>query len=211
MKRYLGVLLVALNAALVLVLAWLWFKPNGELKNSHWQEPRGQKAAIEDLVPAIGKPEAMDQKQFLAMLDRPLFSATRRPPPPPPPPPVQAPPPPPDYLAGAVLSGVYMTEDGKSGGVIIKFQGKDKSLPLQGVLDGWTLSSVAANRVYFTRGGETKEITLQKGKLQTGYGPSADDPMAQALRDVGAAPRQDQPAPRRSRSSAGGSAPASRP
>ena len=198
MKRYLGVLLVALNAALVLVLAWLWFKPNGELKNSQWQEPRGQKAAIEDLVPAIGKPEAMDQKQFLAMLDRPLFSATRRPPPP-------------DYLAGAVLSGVYMTEDGKSGGVIIKFQGKDRSLPLQGVLDGWTLSSVAANRVYFTRGGETKEITLQKAKLQTGYGPSAADAGARAAHDAGAEPPQDRPAPRRSRSSVGGSAPASRP
>ncbi len=118
----------------------------------------------------------MDQSQFLAMLDRPLFSSTRRPPPPPPPPPVEAPPPPPDYLADAVLTGVYISDQGKSGGIIIRFQGKDKSLPLRGVLDGWTLNSVAENRVYFTRNGVTKEITLQKAKLQTGYGPAAEMP-----------------------------------
>ena len=211
MKRHLGVALLALNLLLVLLLVWLWVRPDGGLKNVHWVEPKAQTLNLDNLVPSLGRPMPMDQSQFLAMLDRPVFSPTRRPPPPPPPPPVQAPPPPPDYLAGAVLSGVYMTEDGKSGGVIIKFQGKDKSLPLQGVLDGWTLSSVAANRVYFTRGGETKEITLQKAKLQTGYGPSAADAGARAAHDAGAEPPQDRPAPRRSRSSVGGSAPASRP
>ena len=176
MKRYLGWVLLALNISLAAVLGWLWLKSNGEVKNSHWEIPRAQKSNFDDLVPHLGKPQAMDQSQFLAMLDRPLFSPTRRPPPPPPPPPVEAPPPPPDYLADAVLTGVYNSQDGQSGGIIIRFQGKDKSLPLRGVLDGWTLSSVAENRVYFSRGAETKEITLQKAKLQVGYGPSAEQP-----------------------------------
>ena len=195
MKRYVGWLLVALNIVLAGVLAWLWFKPNGEVKNIHWQQPRGQKANMEDVIPHLGKAQAMDQSQFLAMLDRPLFSPTRRPPPPPPPPPVEAPPPPPDYLADAVLTGVYISDGGKSGGIIIRFQGKDKSLPVNGMLDGWKLGSVAENRVYFTRDGITKEITLQKSKLQVGYGPSADakpaDPRAAAPNDPAA------PAPRR--------------
>lgn len=198
MKRYLGWGLLALNICLAAVLGWLWFKSSGELKNTHWQQPKAQKSNFDDLVPHLGKPQAMDQSQFLAMLDRPLFSPTRRPPPPPPPPPVEAPPPPPDYLAGAVLTGVYTSQDGKSGGIIIRFQGKDKSLPLKGVLDGWTLASVAENRVYFSRGGETKEITLQKAKLQVGYGPSAESLAGSAGSAEGhPAERPSAPAPRR--------------
>lgn len=173
MRRYVGWMLVILNVLLALVLGWMWFKPNGELKNIHWTVPRGQKANLTDVVPHVGKPQGMDQSQFLAMLDRPLFSISRRPPPPPPPPPAAVPPPPPDYLADAVLTGLYTSEDGKGGGIILRFQGKDKSIPIRGVLDGWTLSSVAENRVYFTRGRDTKEITLQKAKLQVGYGPAA--------------------------------------
>ena len=211
MKRYTFHILLLVIALLICILLAMWFHQDGRLRNIHWQPPVAQTQDFASMVPTLPVRQQSDASRFLAMLDRPLFSATRRPPPPPPPPPVQAPPPPPDYLAGAVLSGVYMTEDGKSGGVIIKFQGKDRSLPLQGVLDGWTLSSVAANRVYFTRGGETKEITLQKAKLQTGYGPSAADAGARAAHDAGAEPPQDRPAPRRSRSSVGGSAPASRP
>ena len=167
MKRYLGWALLALNVLLFVLLVWMWFKPNGELKNAQWQPPRGQKANLDGLVPPLGKPQAMDTSQFLAMLDRPLFSLSRRPPPPPPPPVAEAPPPPPDYLADAVLTGVYTTGNGRSGGVIITFQGKSRSLPLQAALDGWVLNSIAENRVYFSRGGQTKEITLQKAKLQT--------------------------------------------
>ena len=199
MKRYVSWGLVVVNIILAAVLAWMWFKPNGELKNVHWVVPRGQKANLDDVVPHLGKAQAMDHSQFLAMLDRPLFSPNRRPPPPPPPPPAEVPPPPPDYLADAVLTGVYVGADGKSGGIIIKFQGKDKSLPLRGVLDGWTLSSVADNRVYFTRGGETKEITLQKAKLQVGYGPMADTNQPQGgMPPAGNRPSNpDSPAPRR--------------
>jgi hypothetical protein len=193
MKRYIAWILVALNIALAILLAWMWFQPNGELKNTHWTMPRGQKTSLDDLVPNLGKAQPMDQSQFLAMLDRPLFSLSRRPPPPPPPPPAEVPPPPPDYLADAVLSGVYVGQDGKSGGVIIRFQGKDKSIPLRGALDGWTLSSVADNRVYFTRGGETKEITLQKAKLQTGYGAAAEAPLMPAAQQ----PKPESSAPRR--------------
>jgi len=211
MKRYLGWALAALNIVLALVLAWLWFKPNGELRNAHWEAPRAQKSNFDDVVPRLGKPQPMDQSQFLAMLDRPLFSSTRRPPPPPPPPPVEAPPPPPDYLADAVLTGVYISEQGKSGGIIIRFQGKDKSLPLRGVLDGWTLNSVAENRVYFTRNGVTKEITLQKAKLQTGYGPSAETPEMQ--RSAPPVPGSDgqEARPQRRGPTLGGSRPPARP
>lgn len=213
MKRYTSAILIAMSAVLALVLAWMWFTPSGGLKNAHWTMPRGQKANLDDIVPRLGKAQAMDHSQFLAMLDRPLFSPSRRPPPPPPVAAAEAPPPPPDYLADAVLSGVYIGEDGKSGGIIIKFQGKDKSLPLRGTLDGWTLSSVADNRVYFTRAGVTKEIALQKGKLQQGYTPAAEPGVPQRAMPVqiGQPPAgSDTPTPRR-RASIGGTTPANRP
>nr|WP_312986323.1 hypothetical protein [Comamonas koreensis] len=213
MKRYTSVILIAANVVLVLLLVWMWLSPSGGLKNTHWTMPRGQKSNLEGIVPRLGKAQAMDHSQFLAMLDRPLFSPTRRPPPPPPVAAAEAPPPPPDYLADAVLSGVYLSADGKTGGIIINFQGKDKSLPLQGLLDGWTLSSVADNRVYFTRAGVTKEIALQKGKLQQGYGGATEThASARALPVQIAQPPAgtDTPPPRR-RASLGGSTAAQRP
>lgn len=213
MKRYISVILIAANMVLALVLVWMWLSPSGGLKNTHWAIPRGQKSNLDGIVPHLGKAQPMDHSQFLAMLDRPLFSPTRRPPPPPPVAAAEAPPPPPDYLADAVLSGVYISEDGKTGGIIIKFQGKDKSLPLQGLLDGWTLSSVAENRVYFTRAGVTKEIALQKGKLQQGFGPATETNVPQRAMpaQIGQPPAgADTPPPRR-RASLGGSTAAQRP
>lgn len=213
MKRYTSVILIAANVVLALLLVWMWLSPSGGLKNIHWTIPRGQKSNLEGIVPRLGKAQAMDHSQFLAMLDRPLFSPTRRPPPPPPVAAAEAPPPPPDYLADAVLSGVYLSADGKTGGIIINFQGKDKSLPLQGLLDGWTLSSVADNRVYFTRAGVTKEIALQKGKLQQGYGPATETnvPARVLPAQMGQPPMgADGQAPRR-RASIGGSTAAQRP
>ncbi len=170
MRRHLSLLLLILNAVLLACLVWMWLRPDGSLKNAHWQMPSPQKSNIEELIPAIGKPQVMEQAQFLAMLDRPLFAPTRRPPPPPKPEgkSEEAPPPPPDYLEKAMLTGVYFSEDRKTGGIIIRYKDKDKSLPLQGMLDGWKLSSVADNRVYFSRGFETREIVLQKAKLQSG-------------------------------------------
>lgn len=163
MKRHLSAILIAVNAALAALLAWLWLAP-GSQERSHWTAPAPRTTDYEALVPPLGKPQPMDQREFLAMLDRPLFSITRRPPPPPPPPSdTAAAPPPPDRLSTAVLSGIYAGNG--VGGVIIKFDGKDKSVPLNGQLDGWTLKSLADNRAYFSRGGETRTLTLQIAKL----------------------------------------------
>ena len=162
MKRYLGTILIGINAALAALLAWSWLGPAGQ-RGSHWAAPSPRTTDYEALVPPLGKPQPMDQREFLAMLDRPLFSITRRPPPPPPPPEAVAAPPPPDYLSTSVLSGIYSGNG--IGGVIINFNGKDKSVPLNGQLDGWTLKSLADNRAYFSRGSETRTLTLQIAKL----------------------------------------------
>ena len=92
MRRHVGLMLLAVNTLLALVLAWLWVSPDGSLKNVHWSAPKAQMSNLRDLIPALGKPVPMDQSQFLAMLDRPLFSPTRRPPPPPPRAPERKPP-----------------------------------------------------------------------------------------------------------------------
>ena len=162
MKRHLSAILIGINAALAVTLAWLWLAPSSQ-QRSHWAAPPPRSTDYEALVPPLGKPQFIDQREFLAMLDRPLFSITRRPPPPPAPAPTAAAEPPPDHLSTATLSGMYAGNG--VGGIIINFNGKDKSVPLNGQLEGWTLKSLADNRAYFARGGETRMLTLKLGKL----------------------------------------------
>ena len=81
MKKYSLHVLLLVNALLVLVLVGLWVDSSGHLRNIHWQAPLAQKADYAAMVPVLPSTERMDTAQFIAMLDRPVFSPTRRPPP----------------------------------------------------------------------------------------------------------------------------------
>ena len=175
MRRHALTLLGALNALLLAAIAWVWVTPAGELRNMQWQPPAPVKVDLHALLPSLPGPGQTDTSQFLRMLDRPLFSVTRRPPPPPPPPKVEAPEPV-NWFAQAKLTGVYERENG--GGIIIFYEGKDRRVPLNGVLDGWKLQSVSGRQASFEKNGQTRVVPLQRASLSAYAGLPQSRPAA---------------------------------
>ena len=179
MKRHALHLLLLANAALALVLAWLWFPPTGAVRNVHWQPPAAQKTDFAAMLPVLPGIATADTSQFIAMLDRPLFTATRRPPPPPPPPAAQEPV---DNLSTARLTGLYQGVG--TGGIIINLGGKDRRVALNTVVDGWKLQSIQGRSVTFASAGRTRVLQLPRAALTTYTGlakpPAAPAPAAAA-------------------------------
>ena len=168
MKRFLIALLLALNAALGLGLAWLWFDTDGELRDVSWHAPEPRKIDFLTMVPDLPAPSSADVSQFLVILERPIFALTRRPPPPPAPPP---PPPPPDPLGDLQIYGL-VTGD-KLGGVLAKVEGKTKILRLNQAIGAWTLKSIADREVVFGNGSQSRTFALRSARL-TGPVPASE-------------------------------------
>lgn len=162
MRRVALPLLVILNAGLLCFLAWVWFTPDGQVRGMRWQSPAPVKVDLQALLPALPGQGQADTSQFLGMLERPLFSPTRRPPPPPPPPKAEVPEPV-NRFAQAKLTGVF--EGAGVGGIIINYEGKDRRVPLNGTLDGWKLLSVTGAQATFSQRGQTRVVQLQRATL----------------------------------------------
>ena len=186
MKRHALHLLLLANAALALLLAWLWFTPAGTMRNVRWQPPAAQKTDFAAMLPVLPGIATADTSQFIAMLDRPLFTATRRPPPPPPPPAAQEPV---DNLSTARLTGLYQGVG--TGGIIINLGGKDRRVALNTVVDGWKLQSIQGRSVTFASAGRNRVLQLPRAALTT-YTGLAKPPVAPA--PVQAAPSARVPA-----------------
>lgn len=170
MKKYSLHMLVLLNVILVLVLARLWFNSAGHLRNIQWQVPKPQTVDYAAMVPSLPGVAPADTSQFIAMLDRPVFSPTRRPPPPPPPPQEKEPV---DNLTTAQLSGLF--RGGQDGGVIIQIAGKHRRVRLNENVEGWLLSDIQDRSVTFTRSGQSRVLQLPRAAVTTytGLPPSA--------------------------------------
>lgn len=162
MRRVALPLLVILNTGLLCLLAWVWFTPDGQVRGMRWQSPAPVKVDLQALLPALPGQGQADTSQFLGMLERPLFSPTRRPPPPPPPPKAEVPEPV-NRFAQAKLTGVF--EGAGVGGIIINYEGKDRRVPLNGTLDGWKLLSVTGAQATFSQRGQTRVVQLQRAAL----------------------------------------------
>ena len=160
MKRYVPHFLGLLNVGLVLALLWLWFTPTGALRNVHWQPPQAQKTDFSTMIPVLSGIVSPDTSRFIAMLDRPLFSMTRRPPPPPPP---VAAEPVVDNLTTARLLGVFQGAQG--GGIILHIAGKDRRVRVNELVDGWTVQTIQGRDVIFARSGKTRTLTLSRAAL----------------------------------------------
>ena len=163
MKQHIIRILVAIGAVLALVLAWLWFGTDGKPRNVHWQAPEPHLPDFASMVPTLPQQESVDLSRFVATLERPLFSPSRRPPPPPPPPVVAAPPPPPDPLAKIQLYGVFSGEEG-AGGIIARIDGKAQRVLVNGKIGSWVVKSVANRSVTLTNGGQTRVLQLVHAK-----------------------------------------------
>ena len=122
---------------------------------------------------------AQSLEQLSTILDRPLFSPSRRPPAPPPaPPPIvqaaepPAPPPPPPNL---VLFGVVM--DGEGARAVVR-AGADKKLVRAQIgdeIDGWKVSQIEGRKVVLSLDGRFATFTLfsdDRGKSESAGGPA---------------------------------------
>jgi general secretion pathway protein N len=150
--------------------------------------------------------------QLSTMLDRPLFSPSRRPPAPPPaPPPIvqaaepPAPPPPPPNL---VLFGVVM--DGEGARAVVR-AGADRKLVRAQIgdeIDGWKVSQIEGRKVVLSLDGRFATFTLfsdDRGKSESaeGLAPAGERKnlqrqiQAQQTPPQAAAPQPGQPRKRR--------------
>ena len=104
MRRYVIPGLVAVNILFAGLLAWQWLTPQGELRNVRWAPPAPLAPVLTD---AVLPSWSADLGSFMAALDRPLFSSTRKPPAKPeePPPVVVVV----DTLANVRVLGLYST------------------------------------------------------------------------------------------------------
>ena len=166
MKRNALPLLVAINVALVLVLAAMWLHRDGSLRNLRWQAPEPITSDYLQMLPVLPERTRVDTARFMSWLERPLFSVTRRPPPPPPPPSPSTPPAPVDTLADAKLLGV--AENGQTGAVILHIGGKSRRVRLNEMVDGgWVLRTVQARSATFDNAGQTRTLQLVRAAVST--------------------------------------------
>lgn len=181
MRRVVIPLIGLLNIALLAIAAWQWVDGRGQVRPIHWTPPAAQPPDFSDLLPQLGQASKTgDVAQFLATLDRPLFSPSRRPPPPvvitaPPPPP------PPDPLDSIHIYGVFEAQD--SGGILARVDGRMTRIRIKDKVGEWSLKSVKDRDVAFVKNSETRILPLVHAK------PVAPPPPAVAAAP-GAAPVQ---------------------
>lgn len=137
-RRHVLAVLLALVALLLLALLALWVNSSGALRHMRWQPPAPQIFDYAATVPALPDPAAADTRRFVALLERPLFSPTRRPPPPVP----KEDAPANDVMASARLTGLF--EGAGDGGVIVLLDGKPRRVRLHEAVEGWQLTAVVS-------------------------------------------------------------------
>lgn len=152
MKQRGILVLIVLNVALLLALAWMWVDSSGRLRNVHWQAPAPVQPDFSSLVAMSSRRNAADMQQFIATLDRPLFAPNRRPAP------KGAAEGVPDPMANIQLLGVFSSGD--SGGIIAKVDGKSRRVRINETIGPWTLKSIQDREVSFARDGETRVLRL---------------------------------------------------
>ena len=157
--------MVDVSRILALALTAFWLSPSGELRHMRWQAPAPQTFDYAAMVPLLPDPAAADTRRFVALLERPLFSPTRRPPPPVP----KEDAPATDALAAARLLGLF--EGSKDGGVIVQIGGKPRRVRLNEDVDGWKLTAVQPRAATFTRAGQARVLELARARLDNAAVP----------------------------------------
>lgn len=164
MRRYLSHALFALNVLLAGLLLSMWVDRTGALRNTRWVPPAAIKPDFVQLLYRSSTQSTDDVARYVAMLDRPLFSPSRRPPPPPPPPVVVVPPPP-DPLANVQILGVFNGTEGS--GMVARVDGKVRRLKVTEKIGDWTFDKVDGRDVTFARGSERRVIRLAPARPGT--------------------------------------------
>lgn len=188
MRRYILPLLGALNLALLAVLTWLWVTPQGALRDVRWLAPQPVRPALVDAqaLPAFN----VDLSRYLATLERPLFTPSRRPPRVPE---TAASVPPPEPFPDIRLVGVYGMQG--AGGVIAVVDGRVRRMQLGASIGDWSLKEVRSSEIVLGRGDDVRTIQLRRstgteppltaaGSAPVSASPSGLPPAAEAVRQV---------------------------
>ena len=176
--------LVAVNVAVAALLAWLWLGPQGGARATTWVPPAPIRPDLGAGTPMLTGFEDADTSRYMAILDRPVFSPSRKPAPV-----ASGPAGAPDPMQGIHLYGIYGGSQG--GGVIVRVDGRSRRVKVSEALGDWTLQEVRGTQAVFARGAEVRTLALVQAR--PGAGQSAG-----ASPGIGGpgAPGGPQPAPR---------------
>lgn len=157
MNRRATSILLAINAAVAVCLALLWFGPGSA---TQWQAPEAQAPNLDDARAAVLRPRPEVVAEFPRIVERPLFSPARRPAPSAnsasdsekeaTPPPVEL-----DKLRmfgtinGPTMRGILAEVEGQS-----RFVGRGEKV------GEWTLRSIESSEAVFEKGDERRVIPL---------------------------------------------------
>ena len=156
------------------VLLNQWFTPDFQLKQFVWSPPAAVKPQS-DPIPALEPSASADASVMLQIMERPLFSPTRRPPPQPKAP---APPDPPDILATANILGLY--GEGSAAGVLVEADGRVQRVKPGAEVAGWILRRISPHSAEFERGSETRELRITRKRATASLAPTPKDAPATA-------------------------------
>lgn len=165
MNRRITPMLLALNALLAIALAFLW---SGFASSNHWEPPAAQRPNLDDSRAALLGIHPEAGAAFAQIVDRPLFSSTRRPPPPPAPAaPASAPVAPPIELDKIKMFGTINGPGLR--GVLAEVEGKSRFVRSGEQIGEWTLRRIRSNEAVFEKGDEERVIPLP---LASGAAPA---------------------------------------
>ncbi|MCZ2441625.1 MAG: hypothetical protein LC119_15835 [Burkholderiales bacterium] len=174
MRRWTLALLLLVNLGLGLGLASRWFTPEGRLVDLRWQPPAPVPPALDAgaPLPATG----VDVARYVATLEQPLFSPSRRPPPPPQAasaaPVVDTPP----DLRVLGLYGSHEDPAGGNdgtvgkGGMIVSIDGQVKRVKIGDAVGRWILKALRPGEAVLALGEVEHTYTLRRA--------AADEPAA---------------------------------
>lgn len=169
MRRYLIPFLLVANLALAGILGWLWVTPQGQLRGVRWVPPAPIQPVLTDsIVPSWNA----DLGSFMAALDRPLFSSTRKPPAKPEPAAAVVA----DTLSDVRVLGLYSS--GTAGGAIVRAEGRVRRVRPGDSLGGWTVKEIRPRDLVLARGDEQRTLDVKRGPdvepdVAGGPGPAA--------------------------------------
>ena len=162
--------IILLNMALAAGLAYMWLDEQGQPRDLSWRPPAPlvPEAQAHAMAHSVGSEP--DMVAFAQVLERPLFSPTRRPPPPPKPP---APPPPPDPLANVHIYGIFVGEEEGTGGMLASIGGKVRRVTTADDVSGWKIKAFKEREVTLAKGEETRVLRLVQARPTAAPKPGA--------------------------------------
>lgn len=158
--RIFSLLILVLLGALIA----MWVGVDGSLRNTLWSPPAAVFPELGQTDPLPPASKAVDVNLFVATLERPLFSPSRRPPPPPPPPKsAEDSEPPVDPLGNIHVFGLYGGGDSPTG-MLANVDGKVRRVSVDEVLGGWKLKAIEDRNAIFEKNGEERKLLLVTAK-----------------------------------------------